>query len=34
MNGYPLDDAGELDIQAIVEGIDLAAIMERHEKTT
>lgn len=30
--GYPLDEDGRLDIKAIVESVDLNAIIERHDK--
>lgn len=33
-DGFPLDDDGELDIAAIVESIDLMAIVEKHELWT
>lgn len=32
--GYPLSEYGTLDITAIVESIDLQAIMDRHEQLT
>jgi hypothetical protein len=30
-DGFPADDDGNLDIKAIVDGIDLNAIVERHQ---
>lgn len=33
-DGYPLDDEGELDIAAIIESIDLPAIVDKHELWT
>lgn len=30
-DGYPADEDGDLDIHAIVEGIDLASIIEQHD---
>lgn len=33
-DGYPVDEHGALDFKAMVEGIDLAAIVERNEPVT
>lgn len=32
-DGYPVDEDGRLDLKAIVDGIDLSAIVERHQIT-